>query len=358
MEFYLIWFLITIVLLIYNKKNTKSIVIIFILLTLVYGCRNYGGVDDREYIQAFYDSIQGNIVYGIEKSYVIISKILGEIGFNYKSIFLLYSVVAFRFLYLVYKEVCKDNNDWMIGILGFFTFAFIPTITVMRQFTATAIVMYALILFMQKKYKKSIMYIVIASLIHVSALIAILVIPLLKIRISNLTKVCIVILSIIIGYFDFLPLILSKLLIFIPDKYTAYLNQTSKFELGLLILILIVIYIGQFFISFLKREIITYNKEIDFLEKGQMLYFTCYFISLSNGWMNRISISFLLFMPFLFKTFIWRFDKKEDKRLLYSICCIAYIGLYIFQLIQLNNSESMSELIPYIGSFDFWGNYN
>lgn len=357
MGFYLIWFFITIMLLIFNKKNNKSTIIIFILLTLVYGCRNYGGVDDRAYIQAFYDSIQGNQVYGIEASYLIISKLVGAIGFNYKAVFLLYAIVAFRFLYLVYKEICCDNRDWMVGVLGFFTFAFIPTITVMRQFTATAMVMYALILFMKKKYKKSIICIMIASLIHVSALIAILIMPILKIRISNIAKVSIVISSVIMGYFNLLPLILSKILVFIPDKYLGYLKQSSKFELGLLILILVVIYIGQFFLSFLKREKITLQSDIDFLEKGQMLYFTFYFISLSNGWMNRMSISFLLFMPFLFKTFIYRFNKKEDKRLLYSICCMAYIGLYIFQLVQLNNSTNMNELIPYVGSFDFLGDY-
>lgn len=358
MGFYLIWFFITIILLIYNKKNNKSAVIIFILLTLVYGCRNYGGVDDRAYIQAFYDSIKGNTVYGIETSYLIIAKLLGGIGFNYKAIFLLYAVIGFRFLYLVYKEICHDNKDWMIAILGFFTFAFIPTITVMRQFTATTIIMYALILFMKKKYKKSIVYIIIASLIHVSAIVAILVIPILKIRINNITKVSIVICSIIIGYFNLLPLILNRMLVFIPDKYLGYLKQSSKFELGLLIIILVGVYIGQFFISFLKREKITLESYIDFLEKGQMLYFTFYFISLSNGWINRISISFLLFMPFIFKTFIYRFNRKEDKRLLYSICCMAYIGLYIFQLIQLNNSTSMNELIPYVGSFNFFGDYN
>ncbi|EPD52347.1 hypothetical protein HMPREF1210_01700 [Paenisporosarcina sp. HGH0030] len=356
MIFYFAWFTITAFLLLLKKQKSKiNIIIIFILFTLVYGSRNYGGVDDVTYISAFNNVLSGVEVYGLEDSFLLISKFFGVLGLNYKAVFLFYASISFTFMYFSYIELCKTKRDWIIAILGFFVFSFIPTITVMRQFAAAAIITYALILKLKGKNKLSLIFIGFASLFHLGSVIGFIIFPLLSIKLKASTKAIVPIICLAIGYFGYFNNILKSFMYLIPNKYLGYLDNFTNTEphIGILHLILIIIYLFQFMLTTINKSNESPDKTIDFLERTQMVYFSIYFITLSNGWMNRLSIYFILFLPFIFTTFTSRFSLSRDKDLLYALCYGALVILFLYQIINLPNSVNMSDLIPYSGSFDF-----
>ena len=358
MIFYISWFIITFLLVNFkSERSNKNIIFVFILFTLVYGCRNYGGVDDLTYISAFENAINGNLVYGVEESFLVMAKFIGALGFNYKVIFFLYAFISFTFMYLSYKELCKNKYEWMVAILGFFVFVFLPTITLMRQFAAASIITYAFTLQLRNKNKTSLIFIGLACLFHLGSVIGFVLFPLFSIKLKEKTKVIAPLVCLIIGYFGFFIILLDKLAILIPNKYLGYLDKYANTEphIGLLHVLLVTIYLLQF-ILLIKNNTSTRklsDKTIDFLERGQMVYFSMYFITLSNGWMNRLSIYFILFLPFIFNTFITRFSLRRDKQMLYIICFTAYLLLFVYQIINLPYSTNMSNLLPYNGSFEF-----
>ncbi len=350
--FLLMFFLLVFV----GKKNMLPINVIFFMLFLLYGCRDYGGIDDTTYINAFQGANSGASVYGMEKSFLIISQLLGGLGLNYKSIFLLYALIAFVFMYLSYKKLCKNRYEWIVALLGFLVFAFIPTITVMRQFTAAAILMYAFILRFEKSNKRSLAFMGLATLIHVGASIGFWFFLLIPKRFSVATKVIIPLMGLIIGYSGIMVEILKVIHYIVPDKYSGYLSNsnTNTPDIGILHLILITIYLLQFIVPLVFRVETKFNRSIEFLQIMQMIYFFMYFATLSSGWASRVSLYFVLFVPFIFKTFICIFKRETDRRLLYWSCYGAYTLLFIYQIISISNASNMAGLFPYEGSFNFW----
>ncbi|MHB8077054.1 EpsG family protein [Desulfosporosinus fructosivorans] len=356
MIFYFSWFIVNFLLLALKKEDSsKNVFIVFILFILVYGCRNFGGIDDPSYISAFNSIINGNenMVYGIEESFLMTARALGTFGFNFKAVFFIYALISFTFIFLAYKELCVNKYDWMIAILGFMVFSFLPTITVMRQFAACAILTYAFTLKLKNKNILSLIFIGLACLLHIGSLIGFVLFHLFSIKLNVKTKVIVPLVCLVIGYTGFFVKLLNQLIMFIPSKYLGYLDryEYSNPNIGFLHTILIIIYLLQFVLN--NKTNRNTDKTIDFLERGQMTYFSLYFITLTNGWMSRLSIYFILFLPFIFKTFISRFSLEANKQILYATCFAAFLLLFIYQIVNLPNSINMSNLIPYSGSFDF-----
>ncbi|MGE7182759.1 EpsG family protein [Peribacillus sp. NPDC006672] len=338
MVFYLSWFTLTFLLLALTRNVSRiNLIIVFILLTLVYGGRNLIGVDDLTYISSFNNANSGGLVYGMERSFIVISKFLGDMGLNFRALFFFYALVSFTFMYLSYKELCQNKYEWIVAILGFIVFAFVPTITLMRQFAAAAILTYAFLFILKKKNILALIFIAFASVFHLGSVICFMFLPFFLIRIKVRTKIILPIICLAIGYFGIFNNLLNLIDSYIPNKYIGYLNSSTVPQIGLLHLILITIYILQFLLPILYKTKKQISDTTDFLERAQMLYFSVYFITLSSGWTSRMSIYFILFVPFIFKTFITRFKLEKDKQMLYLICYGAYFLLFIYQIIVNNN---------------------
>jgi len=223
MLFYFGWITLIILLLLFKPRGKNiNIGLVFTLLILLYGCRNYGSPDDFAYIRAFNAAASGGMVFGLESSFVLISNLLSRIGFNYKGIFLFYSIISFVFMYLAYNRICSKKSDWLIAVLGFITFSFFPTITVMRQFAAIAIVTYAFVLKFKGAKYKPIFLILFSSLFHNAAIFMLLVLPLLKRNVSLTFKLMLPIISLFIGFTGSLNKLLHLLTPIIPYKYHIY----------------------------------------------------------------------------------------------------------------------------------------
>lgn len=354
MLFYIFIFIIISLLLFFKSENRNTNVILSIaVLILLYGLRNQGGTDDLGYIGDFNNIISNYPVFGTEKTFIIASKFMGSLGFNYKSVFMLYAIVSFCFLYFAYKELCNTRREWLITICGFFVFSFLPTITLMRQFAASSIITYALVLKFKGYRKKPILFILIASLLHFAAISTIIILPFISFKhIKKSVKIGVPIMCLIIGYFGYLNIFLNNFNFIIPTKYLIYLVDQKTLPVGILHLILFSIYIIQNIIPTLLGTKERKNFKIEFLERMQLIYFSLYFVTLSSGWINRMSIYFILFLPFIFITFSHRFT-NNDKNIIFNVCYITFFILYIYILSGIPDNLSYVNLIPYDGSFNF-----
>lgn len=336
-----------------SKNRNTNVLLVFFILTLLYGLRNQGGTDDLGYIRDFNNIVSNYPVFGFEITFISASKILGSIGFNYKAVFMLYAIFSFTFMYFAYRELCETTDEWLIAIIGFLVFSFLPTITLMRQFAATTIITYAFSL-KHNGYKfKSMVFIFLASLFHFPAILTIAVFPFVSFKhIRTSAKIAIPIIALIIGYFGFLNILFENINFIIPKKYLVYLLDPRKLSIGVLHTILFAIYLLQMIIPlFLARKEYK-NPKIEFLERMQLIYFSFYFLTLSSGWINRMSIYFILFLPFIFITFAYRFTSK-DKKIILQLCYFACFILYVYTLLGIPENSSYMNLIPYQGSFDF-----
>lgn len=320
--------------------NKFGIPAILICLTLFFGLRNKLAMDDVSYMEIFKNVTLNNEVY-VEKSFILICKITHSLlNMNYKFVFFVYAMTSFIFVYLIIKKLEIKKSEFWIFILSFIAFCFVPYLTAMRQFLAGVVFIFALTLFKEKKYIKTIILMIIAGLIHNSAYILIIFLPIFseKVKINDKIKAILPLVAIVLANTN----IISNILIFILQKmdivylnYVTNVGDASLTNSGLLIYLLYIIYVIQFL--FKKYEEGKYD---DIIEKGEMLFFVTFFSTKNLGFAGRISYFFMLFECFLFIALLKRTEESKNKMNLIVIITILIISLNMYQM--LNNTLDMS----------------
>lgn len=335
------------------KKNINKygLPICMIILALFFGCRNIVAVDDKAYIEifnAFLNNFKnvGNRYTNIEMSYKLLCGFFGILDFNYKAVFLFYAIVSYTFLYLFLKKMNLKKEELLIFIMAFLAIGFFTYMTVMRQFLATTIALYAMTFLKEKKYLKCIVYILIASVFHYSALIMLAFIPIIcSDKINIYVKIILPLLAIIIGKFGIFDIICN--LILRNTRYSSYVvNESNNFYggNGLLNYIWLLIYLMQFLFRTNNKN----NEYIDILEKGQMIYFVIFFFTINSGYALRLTYYFLIFVCFLFITFMYRVNSKSNRLLIVFVIIISLLAFNIFNINNVINSDKGN-----FGSNDF-----
>lgn len=318
-------FLLIIYLLLDDKKYKKyGVLISFALIFVLFAFRNAPvGVDDNNY-KLYFELIKSGdyrnffLISNVEYSYFVICKFLSFLNFNYKSVFVFYSVIAFYFLWLTLKKFDLNKNDYLIVFLSFLSFSLFPFITVMRQFTAAAIGIYVMC---DKKINiKNILLLIIAVLFHNSAIIFI---PLFFIqRINFLNKkvvyLSIPLVSVLINYtgifYNLLKILLRNTEYY---NYVLLANETHFGGTGIVVIFMFIIYL--FNLIFLKNDF--NNKNVRFILFMQMLFFSLYFLCSGLGAMGRIYYYFVLFEPLS----LVLINKNINNNNLYLVCCVAFL---------------------------------
>lgn len=342
---------IIVVFIIIQGKNFKKVGIplVLIFLALFFGLRDNLAIDDTSYMNIFKDVQLGNPVY-IEQTFVIICKIVNNIfNMNYKLVFLLYAVLSFLFVYLIIKKLDIKKYEFWIFILSFIAFCFIPYLNAMRQFLASTIFIYSMLLFNEKKYLKTALLIIFAGLIHNSAYILIIFIPLFnnKMNISNKLKIAIPFLAIILGNTSIVETILTFVFQKLNISYIGYVTNASDTSLtnsGLLIYLLYFVYTIQYFFK-VKSD----DEYENFIEKGEMLFFVTFFITQGLGFTRRVSYFFMIFESFIFITLLRRTDNTKNKTNLIVLITIAIISFIAYGM-----SNSTLDMSFENFSLNFW----
>lgn len=276
----------------------------------------------------------------VEPSFVFLVYLFKDLKYSYVYIFAFYSILT---IYYWYKAL-KLNNSLFWGMFAIITLSILfSSFNVIRQSAAMAIFLYS-VHFLDDEYKntkKYVLYILFASIFHTSALIMLLIIPLVNIK-PNM-KVYIIIA--IIFYLGGILGIWNKLINIIFTYsffYTRYigddLQTDARLGSGIMYSVLFIVYLYFMYIS-----------------KGKYLYTNILFIGLilfciatGNLNINRISNYFLnvivLILPYVAK------QRRHKNHLIASIFLL--LSLYSITLFR---GDPANGCIPYdyIGSENF-----
>lgn len=348
-----------------NKFTKIGLPMLFVILAVFYGIRNNIGNDDQAYIwmyQRFSKSLEGltTAFSNIEIGYKLLSRMVGVIfNTNFKGFFLICSVISHIFLYKFVKKLELSKSEMFMFILVYLGMIFITYLIIMRQFLSIAISMYALYLFKEKKYKTSLMFMVFASIFHISALITLVVFPIFseKVKINKKFLVLIPIISFILGMSG----IANNLINFAASitKYGVYAQgeMGKAFEgSGITHYFFILLYLAQFFIHKIKfiqdKPEEVSNSVTDFIKKGEMVYLSVFFLTINSGFALRVSYIYLIFLPLIVITFIRNITNEKYRKVAYILLCIVF-GILIYKGLIIGTQGSILSSNDF--SLDFWG---
>lgn len=346
-----------------GKKFYLDALIPLFILFLIFGLRKATGVDDLTYEKLF--SIANNSMswiidyYGIEQSYIFVSKIVALFGFNHQMVFLIYAFFSFVFIFLSLKELCEDKVELVLAISSFMAFCFIMTITVMRQFLSCTIILYSVALLIKNKTTKSFIMILLASIIHSGAIVCLSIhfLVMTPKKISTKLKIIMPIVALLLGSISGFAnnAIYSVITVFF-NKYiyiftSDFFGATQK--RGILNFVLLLVYYTQFAFRFTyKPKRLKESHSTDLMERGEMIFLSSFYATISMGWINRSSMYYMMFIMFFFITLYRSVTGKKDKVLLtaLSFSFISLYFVYAFYHEQLN----LTGVIPYSGNINIF----
>lgn len=324
-----------------DKFKKYGIPIIFIFTLLIVGTRNELGLDDKNYIEIFNNVKIGNMngTRNAEYSYILISQVVAKCGFNYKMLFLVYSIMTFGTMYICIKKLDINKIEFVIFMLSYLIFCFSAFLTTMRQALAASIVFLAFIMIKEKKYKRGILLTIIAGFFHNSAwmCLPILIIFSDRIKINNKIKMLIPILCLLISKTNIVYVVIklvNQKLHLGYDTYILNVGENNFVNSGILVLLMFIIYEFQFFIK-------TSSKKDEFLYKGQLLYFSIFYITSGLGFIRRFSYYLLLFESFILVSLTRKIEKHYQKNTISIIIIVLLCALNIYLI---NSSDIFQNL--------------
>ena len=302
-------------------------------LIIISGIR-YGVGQDYfyTYVPIFRNVLSGKIngTWG-EIGYIYLNKFVTLFTSDYSVIFLLTSII---FIYFTFKAIYEQSDNisfsiMLLVLMGYY-FCFMNGI---RQMLAASILIYSIKFIKEKKLKKFLIFVLMATMLHTSSLLFI---PLYFI--SSL-EINYKIIAVITFMFYALSNIISSLLLKIIGltKYSWYLDSTYKAERTGFIMILINFMILVFALIFNK------DKKNDIYIKIQ------WFAVLSMAFIGKIPVAHRLLWVFglpgiiLIPNIISSRNSKRERFVLTLIISILYIVYFIYT-VGIKNSNSV---LPY-----------
>lgn len=233
-----------------SKYDLKPLLYLLILfLACITGFRGYEvGIDTTNYIKIWDNMLVGTPVY-IELGFQWLICYLQKITANPTILFFICSLITYSCFVLRLWDF-KNIASFPLMIAILFMLVLMPSMNVMRQYCAIAIIFYSTRFLFWKKYTKYIVGIVLASLLHYSALIAISFwgfellewknLPLLKRRVY-------LILIVVLLFF------VQMIYFFVMTEYGHYFEDKEE-KLGILTLAKIFFIITSAFLSGIWRK--------------------------------------------------------------------------------------------------------
>lgn len=251
------------------------------------------------------------------------------------------AIVGFPFIYITTRYIYKYSNNALLSFLifislNYYCYAF----SALRHTMAAAFIVLSYDYIVKQKKMKFIACILVASLMHRSAIIFLIAYPICNFKVK--LKQLILIFISLFGSLLFKDLILKVIFTFVSDGHFAlYKNYNSN--LGLTFFFMnILIYL---FIYYLERE----NKDEREIKVNLNLQFLCVCFSAlvpMFSEMMRISYFFGIFATCSLPNAINR-SKHENRKKIYNVI-LAIIFIFYF----LNYSLLNNELVPYVSLFD------
>lgn len=335
-----------------NKKN-KYIYAIFAIIipSILAGIRDIEiGTDVKVYILKNFNLATNYISltkylnnFGDSYGYWIIGFLVSRFTKNISVLLFIYQLIIMLFVFLI----CKDNKERCPAYLSYFTFLTLfynRSLNMSRQTIAIVIIIYALKYIENGKNIKYIIWIIISSLFHFTALSAIFIFiiiktvkydkgKIVKFLILTGTFMCLV-------FFDEITSFLINDIHVLPLKYLAYTvhnGYIKVYELAMKVFFILIL--GIYAKILFKKD-----KFNSFLFFCLILDLIIYFIGIISKYANRIGYYFgylsIIVYPQIYKIF-----KNKEQR----ICAIlAYIILMLLYWYIYYAYFKNDQTVPYL----------
>ena len=334
----------------FNLKISNSIIIKFkfniwailamIPLTLIAGFR-YGVGQDYfyTYVPIFQEVLNGDSdeAWG-DSGYILLNKFVQLFTNDYSGIFLLTSII---FCVLIFLSIYENSLDIQLSIIllvctGYY-FCFLNGI---RQMLTVAIFMYAIKYILKNDFKRYFLLIILASFIHLSALIYIPVYFIRNVKL-NKYKMLIAIIATFASAKIAKGLILKLILL---TKYSWYINSVYDTQKQGYVIILLNLIIFIFAIIYYKYNDMKNNLFIN-------LQFLAVLVSAFIGEIpsaNRILWNFAIASIILIPNTITKEHNRSARIFIKTAVVILYL-VYFYYTVGINNSNNV---LPYRTIFD------
>lgn len=319
----------------YSILNEILLVGIFIFFIVIMGIRYDVGIDYATYENMFHLNYDNFIYEPIYSWLTYFVKVLFD-KFYYLTFIM--ALITNIFIYLGLKKHRLSKYYLGLALLIYFGDLAFIYVNVMRQGVAVAIFFYASAYIEERKFKKYIMFILLAAGFHYSILLMIPVYFLNKIYLSKGKYI----LSILVAYLmigiggaqQILNAIVGYLGMYSKYYNSSYIvnNEINILAIGVLAKAIISIILVLFSSKTMGR-----NREIEFYKIGILLNV----LSLSSFMFDRIGIYFSVFSLVGIPRLIMGSDKK-DRKYMFVFTVIIFASLYIKTLIietHLNHLE-------------------
>lgn len=340
----------------YNHKNLSciqhlfSFVVVFWPLVCIYGFRVNVGVDYPQYLMYYnyfktaINSWSSILAHYLEPGYIILNKIGFAIFNDDYAVFLVTGIVIFGLLYLVtcqYKHIV--NSPILIYI--FFMVHFGASCNIVRQSMAMMMVAVGYRYVLEKKYLKFLLICLVASTLHKSAIICILIILFDRFYdyIKDKIKGFIIVFSVILVFVgQYVMNVISSLLLFKQTYIRAGLNIYA-------FLFLLYLLPEIFFIEKYKSRLIENNKCYERLISLFYLQIPFQLLDIYSLALQRVSIYFSILKIIIIPAIVNSYKDRRNYGLLKTMVFLWYLLFFIMTEIVLTGNG----LFPYDFFYDF-----
>lgn len=323
-----------------DKKLRKNVFVsIGLAIPILMAALRYNvGTDFSTYVN-MYNEIKNFDVNIVEGLFFVVCKIAIALG-NVQYMFAIYSILT---IILVYKALEYNKDKYSLSLM-FFLYLFIyfaTSFNIIRQALAVAIVFYSYRYLTEKKLKKFVFWVLIASLAHKTALFFLpfyFIVPQNKEKINRIQLIQVISIMIIMMVVLNLETLLQYITNFdMFEKYTIYRDSVQTENKSLILKIFLL----GIFVCF-RRQLKAYegknNIYIILFIIGVILEFTGFF----SAFVKRIAMYFTISDIYLISSLPKIFNKKDRNMVVLVIICYAIIFFTISFYIK-----GQSNVIPY-----------
>lgn len=352
----------------YQKENKKKYTINLkvvawyiseIILIVVAAIRYDVGQDYMyTYVPYFNGLLRGYANESIEIGFFVLNKIVQVFTQDYAGIFIVCSVIFFHYIYKAIREQSPMPTLSVFLLIGT-TYYFI-FLNAMRQMIVVAIFLYAIKFIKERNFKKFLIYMLISSTIHTSALILIPLYFLYGIKLRPLKAIIIALVAIIAK-----PIV-SQIIITLLQytKYNYYID--SRFdtnEMGYIVLAMNICVLIFALIYYRKKtnsepDYDNEEKDDDKQLKDYSFYCILQLVSTIIAWYNNVipllnrvrwgtGISIIILIPLVIMQ-----EKNIKTRRMYIFAITLLYTIYAIYTIGVTNANSV---LPYMTIFQRGG---
>lgn len=308
------------------RKSSGAVWLIVILLSLISGLRADSVGIDTETYNTIFDLISKGVtkgIYGIEESFIYVCRVLLGIWDNNQFLFLIFALISNGLIIFTIWDN-RDNISFRWSVLSYYITFFTFSLNGMRQFLAVSIIVYATLFLKKGKYVKFIIFVLIASLFHRSAIIGVCYLLFEIIFVKYFESKRKLTIYLLVGIGVFFGIVAAYSLV---NYYSKYFEQQSS-SMGIMMIVKAIMLIWSFGVIETPKN----NQERYFCFSNRWYYFVGILLNSLNYifvYMGRIGLFFYIFESIYIGN-IFKAKNKTIWTLMFKFCYVCLLLYYLY----------------------------